>query len=115
MAYELNIMVTYTRIESNGARSFPPVAGHDDDAGHRGASVCAIAARIWIAARRISCAFDGIGSLQRAGARGAGDLQEATFWRAEKEVAAIRRIGCKLVNWKEPEYPQNLLLIYDPQ
>ena len=36
------------------------------------------------------------------------------FWRAEKEVAAIRRIGCKLVNWNEPEYPQALLQIYDP-
>jgi len=41
-------------------------------------------------------------------------FKKQTFWRAEKEVAAIRRIGCKLVNWKEPEYPQNLLQIYDP-
>lgn len=29
-------------------------------------------------------------------------------------MAAIRRIGCKLVNWNEPEYPQSLLQIYDP-
>src|SRR5271165_962329 len=41
-------------------------------------------------------------------------FKKQTFWRAEKEVAAIRRIGCKLVNWKEPEYPQSLLQIYDP-
>jgi len=41
-------------------------------------------------------------------------FKKQTFWRAEKEVAAIRRIGCKLVNWKEPEYPQALLQIYDP-
>jgi len=41
-------------------------------------------------------------------------FKKQTFWRAEKEVAAIRRIGCKLVTWKEPEYPQSLLQIYDP-
>jgi DNA processing protein len=35
--------------------------------------------------------------------------------RAEKELAAIRRIaGCRLLNWTEPEYPQTLLQIYDP-
>lgn len=27
---------------------------------------------------------------------------------------AIRRIGCRVVNWTEPEYPQALLQIYDP-
>jgi DNA processing protein len=37
-----------------------------------------------------------------------------TFWRAEKEVAAIRRIGCRILNCTEPEYPQSLLQIYDP-
>ncbi len=37
------------------------------------------------------------------------------FKRAEKELAGIRNIsGCRLVNWTEPEYPQNLLQIYDP-
>jgi DNA processing protein len=41
-------------------------------------------------------------------------FKKQTFWRAEKEVAAIRQIGCQLVNWKEPEYPQALLQIYDP-
>ena len=41
-------------------------------------------------------------------------FNKQTFWRAEKEVDAIRRIGCKVVNWTEPEYPQNLLQIYDP-
>jgi DNA processing protein len=41
-------------------------------------------------------------------------FKKQTFWRAEKEVAAVRRIGCKLVTWKEPEYPQSLLQIYDP-
>jgi DNA processing protein len=40
--------------------------------------------------------------------------KKQTFWRAEKEVAAIRRIGCRVVNWSEPEYPQALLQIYDP-
>jgi DNA processing protein len=37
-----------------------------------------------------------------------------TFWRAEKEVDAIRRIGCRILNCTEPEYPQSLLQIYDP-
>ncbi len=41
-------------------------------------------------------------------------FHKQNFWRAEKEVDAIRRIGCKIVNWTEPEYPQNLLQIYDP-
>jgi len=41
-------------------------------------------------------------------------FKKQTFWRAEKEVDAIRRIGCRVVNWTEPEYPQSLLQIYDP-
>jgi DNA processing protein len=40
---------------------------------------------------------------------------EDAFKRAEKELAGIRNIpGCGLLNWTEPEYPQNLLQIYDP-
>jgi DNA processing protein len=41
-------------------------------------------------------------------------FKKQTFWRAEKEVDAIRRIGCRMLNWTEPEYPQALLQIYDP-
>ncbi len=41
-------------------------------------------------------------------------FKKQTFWRAEKEVDAAPRVGCKLVNWTEPEYPQSLLQIYDP-
>ncbi|HEY1468379.1 MAG TPA: DNA-processing protein DprA [Candidatus Acidoferrum sp.] len=41
-------------------------------------------------------------------------FKKQTFWRAEKELDAARRVGCKLVNWTEPEYPQSLLQIYDP-
>jgi len=41
-------------------------------------------------------------------------FKKQTFWRAEKEVTAIRRIGCRVVHWREPEYPQTLLQIYDP-
>lgn len=33
---------------------------------------------------------------------------------AEKELAAVRRNCCKLLNWTEPEYPRLLLEIYDP-
>jgi DNA processing protein len=42
-------------------------------------------------------------------------FKKEAFKRAEKELAAVRRIaGCRLLNWTEPEYPQNLLQIYDP-
>jgi DNA processing protein len=41
-------------------------------------------------------------------------FKKQLFWRAEKEVDAVRRIGCRILNWTEPEYPQSLLQIYDP-
>ncbi len=41
-------------------------------------------------------------------------IKKEAFKRAEKELAAVQRIGCQLVNWTEPEYPQTLLQIYDP-
>lgn len=33
---------------------------------------------------------------------------------AEEELARVRKTGCRLLNWDEPEYPQRLLEIYDP-
>jgi DNA processing protein len=33
---------------------------------------------------------------------------------AEEELALVRKLGCRLLNWNEPEYPQRLLEIYDP-
>ena len=33
---------------------------------------------------------------------------------AEAELARVRTLGCRLLNWDEPEYPQRLLEIYDP-
>jgi DNA processing protein len=33
---------------------------------------------------------------------------------AEEELTRIRKLGCRLLNWDEPEYPQRLLEIYDP-
>ncbi len=33
---------------------------------------------------------------------------------AEAELANVRKLGCRLLNWDEPEYPQRLLEIYDP-
>jgi len=33
---------------------------------------------------------------------------------AEAELAEVRKLGCRLMNWDEPEYPQRLLEIYDP-
>jgi DNA processing protein len=42
-------------------------------------------------------------------------VKKKAFARAEKELAGIRKIPCcSLLNWTEPEYPQNLLQIYDP-
>jgi DNA processing protein len=42
-------------------------------------------------------------------------FKKEAFKRAEKELAAIRAIAnCSLMNWTDPEYPQNLLQIYDP-
>jgi DNA processing protein len=41
-------------------------------------------------------------------------FKKEAFKRAEKELAAVQRIGCRLVNWTEPEYPRTLLEIYDP-
>jgi DNA processing protein len=42
-------------------------------------------------------------------------FKKEAFKRAEKELAAVRRIaGCRLLNWTEHEYPQRLLQIYDP-
>jgi DNA processing protein len=42
-------------------------------------------------------------------------VKKESFKRAEKELDAVRRIAnCGLLNWTEPEYPQNLLQIYDP-
>ncbi|HSC44427.1 MAG TPA: DNA-processing protein DprA [Candidatus Acidoferrum sp.] len=41
--------------------------------------------------------------------------KKESFKRAEKELAALRSIPCAhLINWTEPEFPQNLLQIYDP-
>src|SRR5260370_37150561 len=43
-----------------------------------------------------------------------GIFKKQNFWRAEKEVAALKAVGAKLVNWTGPEYPPSLLQIYDP-
>jgi DNA processing protein len=42
-------------------------------------------------------------------------VKKVSFKRAEKELDGVRKIAnCSLLNWTEPEYPQNLLQIYDP-
>ncbi len=33
---------------------------------------------------------------------------------AEKELAELKRLDCRLIHWEESEYPQRLLEIYDP-
>ena len=41
--------------------------------------------------------------------------KKEAFKRAERDLAYLRKIdGCRLLHWTEPEYPQNLLQIYDP-
>jgi hypothetical protein len=43
-------------------------------------------------------------------------FKKQSFKRAETELALTRNIDrCGLLNWSEPEYPQTLLQIYDPQ
>jgi DNA processing protein len=42
-------------------------------------------------------------------------VKKESFKRAEKELQAVRAIpNCSLIAWSDPEYPQNLLQIYDP-
>jgi DNA processing protein len=42
-------------------------------------------------------------------------VKKEAFKRAAKELDGVRKIvGCWLLNWTEPEYPQTLLQIYDP-
>jgi len=42
-------------------------------------------------------------------------IKARTFHKeAEAELAEVRKLGCRLLNWDEPEYPQRLLEIYDP-
>ena len=42
-------------------------------------------------------------------------VKKESFKRAEKELDGVRKIAnCSLLNWTEPEYPQNLLQVYDP-
>ena len=38
----------------------------------------------------------------------------AAFRDAEKELVALRALGCNLINWDETGYPKRLLEIYDP-
>jgi DNA processing protein len=41
-------------------------------------------------------------------------FSKAPLKNAEKELEKVRKDGCRLLNWEEPEYPQRLLEIYDP-
>ncbi len=39
---------------------------------------------------------------------------QAPLSAAEAELAELRKLGCGLLNWDEPEYPKRLKEIYDP-
>jgi predicted Rossmann fold nucleotide-binding protein DprA/Smf involved in DNA uptake len=41
-------------------------------------------------------------------------FSKAAFREAEKELAQVRKAGCRLVHWEESEYPKRLVEIYDP-
>jgi len=42
-------------------------------------------------------------------------VKKEAFKRAEKDLAYLRKVeGLRLIHWTEPEYPKNLLQIYDP-
>src|SRR5260370_4266032 len=43
-----------------------------------------------------------------------GIFKKQNFWRAEKEGAALRAVGAKLINWTEPEHPQSPLQLDEP-
>src|SRR5579864_7127054 len=80
--------------ESDGAGSFPLLAGDDDDAGHSGPAVCTIAAQIRVPGGRVSGEPDGAGIVQPARAGGAGDLQKAAFLaRGKRSGGAAGRGG----------------------
>jgi predicted Rossmann fold nucleotide-binding protein DprA/Smf involved in DNA uptake len=98
----------------HGARSFPPLAGANHDAGHSGTIVRAIAARIRVAGRRVSREFDRAGILQSASSDGAGNFQKTIFLARGKRSASAARHRREAGAFEEPEYPQNLLQIYDP-
>jgi DNA processing protein len=41
-------------------------------------------------------------------------FSKAAFRDAEKELAQVRKGGCRLIHWAESDYPKRLLEIYDP-
>jgi DNA processing protein len=41
-------------------------------------------------------------------------FSKAAFRDAEKELAQVRKGGCRLIHWEESDYPKRLLEIYDP-
>lgn len=41
-------------------------------------------------------------------------VAQASLKAAEKELDELKKLGCRLLNWDETEYPKRLLEIYDP-
>src|ERR1700722_5007434 len=87
----------------DGSGSFPLLAGDDDDAGHSGPVVRAIAARVRVAGGSVPGEPDSAGGVQSAGTRGAGDIPETEFlargkrgrggaraWRKAGELDGVR-------------------------
>jgi len=111
---DLTSRLPYMEAREEWSRNFPLVASADDDPGYCRPAVGTTAAAIWRPGRGASREFDGSGRCNLPAPVAQAIFKKQTLWRAEKEVDAVRRIGCRILNWTEPEYPQSLLQIYDP-
>src|SRR6185437_2095718 len=60
--------------------------------------------------RRFGSAGESLAQLPRLGRRGVSAFPRA---EAERELAALDRVGASLVCWGEPEYPANLAAVED--
>jgi hypothetical protein len=76
---------------------------------HRRKADSPFAARIWLAQSRIRRPPASFGRVHLPAPAAQAIYKRQSFWRAEKEVCAIRRIGCRTLNGTEPEHPQSLL------
>jgi predicted Rossmann fold nucleotide-binding protein DprA/Smf involved in DNA uptake len=92
--------------------SFPLLAGDDDDAGHSTRLSARLLREFGSGVFRASLTALEACNLPAPVAQAI--FKKQNFGRAEKEVAALRAVGARLVNWTEPEFPQSLLQTYDP-
>jgi hypothetical protein len=78
---------------NDGNTSFPPLAGVDHDAGHRGPVVCAIAAPIRVPDGVFHASLAHLESCNLPAPVAQAIFKKQNFWPAEKENDAARRVG----------------------